>query len=89
LLNLDGQDLDTAAAGRRIAAMTEEEKNAVTEYVACVAAVLFCSPFFQCAPLRQPHGSGTGGAVATAQLGSVRPFPPRVLSVVFTLTLHQ
>ena len=89
-LNLLVRDLDAAAAGQRIAAMTEEEKNAVKMYVGCVVAVLFCSPlFFQCAPLQQPHGSGTGGADAVAQLGSVRPFPRCVLSVVFILTLHQ
>ena len=47
MLSLPDKGLDTVAAGRRIAAMTEEEKNAVKMYVwGCVVAVLFCSPLF-------------------------------------------
>jgi hypothetical protein len=38
--------LDTAAAGRRIAAMTEKEKNAVKEYVGMCGGVLFVHSFF-------------------------------------------
>jgi hypothetical protein len=41
--------MDTAAAGRHIAAMTEEEKNAVKKYVALESVWLRCCfahPFF-------------------------------------------
>jgi hypothetical protein len=84
LLDLSNQGLDSGAAGRRISAMTEEEKNALTMYVGmCGGGIGLFTLFFQCEPQQQPHGSGTGGAVAVAQLGSVRLFPPRVCYLLY------
>jgi hypothetical protein len=84
VLDLSIQELDTAAVGQHVSAMAEEEKNAVIQYVGmCGGGVVLFTPFFQCGPRQQPHGSGTGGAVAVAQLEMVRPFPPRVCYLLY------